>query len=367
MPCNARDQTKDEDYARSLMSEPILLQALKRKKIARTPVWVMRQAGRYLPEYRAARAKAKDFLTLCKTPALAKEVTMQPLRRFELDAAIVFSDILTIPDAMDLGLYFVDGAGPCLKFPITTVDNLENFDNDKIIRRLDYVMETLQLVRAELPQTVPLIGFAGSPFTIACYMIEGKSSRSFSKMLRLMYENEQDAHKLLNFLQNVISLYLKAQIQAGAQVIMIFDTWGGLLSPAKYLEFSLKYIQPIITDIKKTYLDIPIILFSKGVNTMFADIVNTNVDAISVDWTLDLGYVRRLGQGKIAVQGNLDPTVLLTNARVIETEVKKVLHAFGKGEGHVFNLGHGITPDVPPENLKAMIDAVRIWSPHYHE
>lgn len=364
------DKTKDAGYTSDQIFKSLLLQALKRKKIERTPVWVMRQAGRYLPEYLAVRAKAKDFLTLCKTPALAKEVTLQPLRRFELDAAIVFSDILTIPDAMDLGLYFAEGEGPCFKHPITSFDCLDDFDGDKIIKRLDYVMETVERVRTELPATIPLIGFSGSPFTLACYMVEGKSSRSFSKMLKIMYENEQGAHKLLDYLQKIISLYLKAQIRAGAQVVMIFDTWGGLLSPANYLDFSLHYMQKIIADIKETQSDAectPVLLFSKGVNTMIADMVKTNVDAIGVDWTADLGEVRRLGQDKIAIQGNLDPAVLLTNAKVIEAEVRKVLHSFGKGSGHIFNLGHGITPDVPPENVKAMIDAVRKWSPGYHE
>ncbi|OGV27601.1 MAG: uroporphyrinogen decarboxylase [Legionellales bacterium RIFCSPHIGHO2_12_FULL_37_14] len=349
------------------MVEPLLLRALRREKVERTPVWIMRQAGRYLPEYRKLRAQATNFLTLCQTPSLAKEVTLQPMRRFSLDAAIVFSDILTIPAAMGLGLDFVEGEGPCFASPLTSVDNLAAIDAFKLIERLGYVMETINLVRAELPLNIPLIGFAGSPFTLACYMVEGKSSRSFSKMLSWVYARTQDTHTLLNFLASIIGLYLKAQIEAGAQVIMLFDTWGGLLNPVNFTEFSLNYMQKIIADVKMAFPTIPIILFSKGIGSMLELVMASSADAIGVDWTVDLGYARRLAKGKTALQGNLDPAVLLTNEKVIEVEVKKVLQAYGKGEGHIFNLGHGITPDVPWENVKIMLDAVQRLSPSYHE
>jgi uroporphyrinogen decarboxylase len=348
------------------MQDALLIRSLRRQPVERTPVWVMRQAGRYLPEYRQVRALAKDFLNLCKTPKLAAEVTLQPLKRFDLDAAIVFSDILTIPDAMGLGLQFVEGEGPVFTAPLKDVDHLDTIDLPALIQRLDYVMETIQLVRALLPPNQPLIGFSGSPWTLACYMVEGASSRSFSKMLRMMYMRPNDAHKLLSWLAETTALYLSAQIQAGAQVAMIFDTWGGLLSPLNYQLFSLQYLQKIVCAIQAKHPAIPIVLFTKGVGINLSALAALGADAIGVDWTMDLHLARQLVGKTCALQGNLDPAVLLTDPATIETEVKRVLASFGKGSGHVFNLGHGITPEVPPEHLNVMIEAVHRWSPEYH-
>jgi uroporphyrinogen decarboxylase len=349
------------------MQEALFIRALRRQAVERTPVWVMRQAGRYLPEYRQIRAVAKDFLTLCKTPKLATEVTLQPLKRFELDAAIVFSDILTIPDAMDLGLHFIEGEGPVFKHPLTDISLLNKIDPAVLIQRLDYVMEAIQLVRASLSPQTPLIGFSGSPWTLACYMVEGGSSRSFSKMLRWMYARTSETQMLLSWLAETVVHYLSAQIQAGAQVAMIFDTWGGLLSPMHYQLFSLQYMKKIVTSLQQIHPGIPIILFTKGVGLNLLDLAAAGSDAIGVDWTVDLHWARAQVGERVALQGNLDPAVLLTNPQVIETEVKRVLEAYGEGSGHVFNLGHGITPDVPPEHLQVMIEAVRRWSPAYHE
>lgn len=349
------------------MQEALFIRALRRQAVERTPVWVMRQAGRYLPEYRQVRTVAKDFLTLCKTPKLATEVTLQPLKRFELDASIVFSDILTIPDAMDLGLHFIEGEGPVFKRPLTDISVLNDIDPAGLIQRLDYVMETVQLVRASLPPTIPLIGFSGSPWTLACYMVEGGSSRTFSKMLTWMYAKASETQRLLSWLADTVSYYLSAQVEAGAQVAMIFDTWGGLLSPMHYQLFSLQYMKKIVAALQSRHPDIPIILFTKGVGLNLLELAGAGADAIGVDWTIDLHWARTQVGQRVALQGNLDPSVLLTNPHVIEAEVKRVLEAYGKGSGHVFNLGHGITPDVPPEHLQAMVEAVKRWSPAYHE
>lgn len=347
--------------------DTLLIKALLRKPVPYTPIWVMRQAGRYLPEYREVRARAGDFMTLCQTPKLACEVTLQPLRRFDLDAAIVFSDILTIPDALGLGLYFVEGEGPCFKSPLETPSALKPLAKETLLARLDYVMETVSLVRSSMPKHLPLIGFSGSPWTLACYMAEGRSSRTFSKLLRWMYVDSEATHLLLNALTDAVIYYLEAQIQAGANVLMVFDTWGGLLTPFHYQHFSLKYMQMITRYFQTHYPHVPLILFTKGGSRVVTSLAEAGAAAVGLDWTVDLQWARQAVGSKVALQGNLDPAVLLTNPRCIESEVRRLLEAYGKGSGHVFNLGHGITPDVPPEHVAVLVDAVHRLSKEYHE
>lgn len=349
----------------SNVSESVFMRALKRKAVPRTPVWIMRQAGRYLPEYRKIREQAGDFLSLCKNPDLACEVTLQPLRRFSLDAAILFSDILTIPDAMGLGLSFLEGEGPRFQFPLQTVQSIEQLaiPDEDVLR---YVMDAARLIRREMPQDLPLIGFAGSPWTLACYMVEGGSSRDFKTILQLIYLEPKAAHVLLRKLTQAIFSYLEGQIQAGVNALMVFDTWGGILTSMHYQHFSLNYMAEIVEQLKYRYPDIPIILFTKGGGQWLNQMARTGCDALSLDWTCDLKAARlQLGE-QVALQGNLDPRVLLTNPECIRNEVQHVLAAFGPGEGHIFNLGHGITPDVPPEHVAAMVQAVRDLSPAYH-
>ncbi|QMT61013.1 uroporphyrinogen decarboxylase [Legionella sp. PC997] len=348
------------------LDQSLFLRALRRQPVERTPVWMMRQAGRYLPEYRKTRELAGDFLSLCKNPELACEVTLQPLRRYALDAAILFSDILTIPDAMGLGLYFSEGEGPCFQRPLhdlQAIVNLQIPETDS----LAYVMDAVQLIRREMPKELPLIGFAGSPWTLACYMVEGKSSRDFKRILRLIYTENEAAHMLLHKLAVSVANYLIEQIKAGVNSIMLFDTWGGILTPENYQKFSLSYMQYIVHQIKTHYPDIPVILFTKGGGQWLEKMLITRCDALGVDWTCDLGEARRRVGNQVSLQGNLDPSVLLTSQQCIREEVKKVLASFGAGSGHVFNLGHGITPDVPPEHVAAMIDAVHEFSPYYHQ
>jgi uroporphyrinogen decarboxylase len=346
-------------------ADSIFIRSLQRKPVERTPVWVMRQAGRYLPEYRQVRAQAGDFLTLCKTPELACEVTLQPLRRFALDAAIIFSDILTIPDAMGLGLRFVEGEGPQFDKPLRTVQAIDELPISSL-DDLDYVMQAIHLTRQALPIQMPLIGFSGSPWTLACYMVEGKSSRDFKRILRLMYDEPQAAHRLLQKLTIAVSDYLKAQIRAGANAIMVFDTWGGILSTTRYQEFSLYFMKAIVQDLKTHYPHIPVILFTKGGGQWLDEMARTGCDALGLDWMCDLHVARSKVGHQVALQGNLDPTVLLASPSTIRTEVHRVLASYGSGSGHVFNLGHGITPDVPPDHLAAMVEAVHEYSPVYH-
>ncbi len=351
------------------MSNPsnfLFIQSLLKEPVPRTPVWFMRQAGRYLPEYREVRTRAKDFLSLCKNPQLACEVTLQPLRRFALDAAILFSDILTIPDAMGLGLNFVEGEGPSFERPLNTPADIENLPDISIIDDLAYVIDAACLIRKEMPKELPLIGFTGSPWTLACYMVEGGSSRDFKKILSFMYLEPKAIHSLLTKLAKTIAAYLEAQILAGVNALMIFDTWGGILTTPNYIDFSLNYMEAIVKQIKTKYPNIPIILFTKGGGQWLQQMANTGCDALSLDWTCDLTLARESVGQKVALQGNLDPAVLLTNPECIRNEVKKILAAYGKGTGHVFNLGHGITPDISPQNVAAMVDAVHEFSPRYH-
>lgn len=348
-------------------SESLLLRALMRRPVPRTPVWMMRQAGRYLPEYRKIRKQAGDFLSLCKNPELACEVTLQPLRRYALDAAILFSDILTIPDALGLGLYFTEGEGPGFHHPLRSEEAIARLPDSGMPEELGYVMDAVRLIRQEMPAELPLIGFAGSPWTLACYMVEGSSSRDFKQMIKFMYNQPEVAHNLLQKLARIITAYLSQQVIAGANVLMIFDTWGGLLTPDNYQHFSLNYMSKIVNGLKQQHPEIPIILFTKGGSQYLEAINNTGCNAVGLDWTCDLRTARQRVGYRMALQGNLDPSVLLAKDAVIRQEVQKVLSSYGHGHGHVFNLGHGITPDVLPESVQVMIDAVREFSPAYHE
>jgi len=345
-----------------------LLKALLREPVDRTPVWIMRQAGRYLPEYLATRAEAGSFMQLCQTPELACEVTLQPLRRYDLDAAIIFSDILTIPDAMGLGLYFVAGEGPKFERPLSSRAEIEALPRPDISDSLRYVTDAVSLTRREIGGKVPLLGFSGSPWTLATYMIEGGSSKTFGKAKRLLYQDPNTAHVLLGKLAETVTDYLNAQIEAGAQGVQIFDTWGGALSFDAYREFSLSYLQQIVDGLKREHdgRKIPVILFSKGCNTQLEALADSGCDALGVDWTITLSEARRRVGDRVALQGNLDPSILLADHEVIRREVRRTLESFGPGEGHVFNLGHGITPDVDPDHLQALIAAVAEFSPALH-
>jgi uroporphyrinogen decarboxylase len=345
-------------------SQHCLIRALLRQPSERTPVWIMRQAGRYLPEYRATRSKAGDFLTLCKTPELACEVTLQPLQRFDLDAAIIFSDILTIPDAMGLGLYFTEGEGPKFHKPLKTLADIKALPILDPGTDLSYVMSAISLTRSELKNKVPLIGFAGSPWTLACYMLEGGNSREFRQIKTLLYQEPKTLHHLLNTLTKATSLYLNAQIAAGVQAIMIFDTWGGLLTTAAYQQFSLNYMTEIVTSLNRQR--VPIILFTKGGNLWLEKIALSGCDAIGLDWTIDIGLARQRLSNKVALQGNLDPAILFANPENIRSEVMNVLRSYGSGAGHVFNLGHGVSQFTSPENIKIFVDAVHELSPAFH-
>lgn len=348
------------------LNQSLFIRALRRQSVERTPIWMMRQAGRYLPEYRKVREQAGDFLSLCKNPELACEVTLQPLRRYAMDAAILFSDILTIPDAMGLGLYFAEGEGPCFSNPVQDIQAIKNLQVPEVGDSLAYVMNAVRLIRQEMPTELPLIGFAGSPWTLACYMVEGRSSRDFKRILKLIYTEPEAAHLLLHKLALSVGEYLVEQINAGVNAVMIFDTWGGVLTPANYQEFSLRYMQQIIQYIKATHPDVPVILFTKGGGQWLEKMLVTGCDALGLDWTCDLGEARQRVGAQVALQGNLDPAVLLTSENCVREQVQKVLASFGHGSGHVFNLGHGITPDVPPEHVAAMVEAVHEFSPFYH-
>lgn len=349
------------------LTHSLFIRSLNKKSVERTPVWMMRQAGRYLPEYRKTREQAGDFLSLCKTPDLACEVTLQPLRRFSFDAAILFSDILTIPDAMGLGLHFVEGEGPQFTNPLHTLQDIERLSIPNAADELSYVMDAVKLIRREMPGDLPLIGFSGSPWTLACYMVEGKSSRDFKRVLRLMYDEPASMHQLLTKLSHSVCDYLDQQVLNGVNALMIFDTWGGILSTLNYEEFSLNYMQNIVSHLKIKHPHIPIILFTKGGGKWLKLQSATGCDALGLDWTIELSAAREEVGERVALQGNLDPTVLLTSPACIRSHVKQILGSYGYGAGHVFNLGHGITPDVPPEHVQVMVEAVREFSPVYHK
>ena len=350
------------------LTNDTFIRALLRQPVDRTPVWMMRQAGRYLPEYRHIREQAGSFMALCTNPELACEVTLQPLRRFAFDAAILFSDILTIPDAMGLGLYFTEGEGPKFKHPLQTAADIEKLPQPDPAVELRYVIDTVSLIRKNLQGSVPLIGFSGSPWTLATYMVEGGSSKNFQKVKGLMYGQPQLMHVLLDKLARAVADYLNAQIMAGAQAVMLFDTWGGLLSTEDYSDFSLRYAKQVRAQLKTDYQgqQIPCILFTKGGGQWLENMADAGYDALGLDWQTDIRQARHRVGNKVALQGNLDPVALYASPEVIGEKVKTILHNYGSGSGHVFNLGHGILPDVNPEHVKALVDAVHQYSPHYH-
>lgn len=340
------------------------LRALLRQPTDHTPVWMMRQAGRYLPEYRALRRRAGGFLDLCRNPALACEVTLQPLARYDLDAAIIFSDILTVPDAMGLGLYFCEGEGPRFEHPVREEREILRLVAPDPYDRLRYVTDAIAQARRALNNRVPLIGFAGSPYTLACYMIEGGSSSDYRHIKTMLYARPDLLHRLLAVTSDAVTAYLNAQIEAGAQALMLFDTWGGNLSTAAYREFSLAYMQQIIAGLTRTHAGehIPVIVFTKGGGLWLEDIAACGCDAISLDWTINLAEARRRVGDRVALQGNLDPNVLFASSDIVAAEAFKVLESYGVGDtGHVFNLGHGISQYTPPENVAVLIETVHAY------
>lgn len=352
-------QLKNDRYLKALLREPVDM----------TPVWMMRQAGRYLPEYKATRAQAGDFMSLCRNADLACEVTLQPLRRYALDAAILFSDILTIPDVMGLGLSFGAGEGPKFARPIEHKIQVDNLPIPDPEGELQYVMNAVRTIRRELKGEVPLIGFSGSPWTLATYMVEGGSSKAFTKIKKMMYADPQILHALLDKLADSVTLYLNAQIKAGAQAVMVFDTWGGVLAHEEYKTFSLQYMQKIVEGLirENEGRRVPVTLFTKGGGLWLEAIADTGCDAVGLDWTVDIREAKKRVGHKVALQGNMDPSVLYAPAARIEQEVKNILAGFGKGSGHVFNLGHGIHQDVPTESPKVFVDAIHEFSKQYHK
>lgn len=344
------------------------LRALWREPVDVTPVWMMRQAGRYLPEYRATREQAGDFMSLCKTPELACEVTLQPLRRYAFDAAILFSDILTIPDALGLGLYFESGEGPKFKHTVNSPEAVDKLPDVDMADALSYVTEAVALIRRELNGSVPLIGFSGSPWTLATYMIEGGGSKDFRHAKSFMYNHPEAMHRLLDKLADCVTDYLNAQIRAGAQAVQIFDTWGGILTPTAYQDFSLRYMEKIVANLIKESegRKVSVILFTKNGGQWLESMAETGCQALGLDWTTDIGDARSRVGAKVALQGNMDPSILYAEPDSIRAEVKHILTAFGPGEGHVFNLGHGITPEVNPDHVSAFVDAVHEYSAPFH-
>jgi uroporphyrinogen decarboxylase len=353
----------------TVLKNDTFIRALLKQPVEHTPVWMMRQAGRYLPEYRKVREQAGSFLDLCTNPELACEVTLQPLRRFDFDAAILFSDILTIPDAMGLGLYFTEGEGPKFTHPVRTAADVNKLPIPDPDTDLRYVVDAVRLIRKTLQGSVPLIGFSGSPWTLATYMVEGGSSKSFQKVKGMMYEQPKLMHVMLDKLAQSVAAYLNAQIEAGAQAIMLFDTWGGMLTTEDYLEFSLYYAKQVRAQLK-TNVDgqqIPTILFTKGGGLWLEAMADSGYDALGLDWQTDIGWARHRVGDKVALQGNMDPISLYASPDVIAEKVKAILHKYGAGSGHVFNLGHGILPDMNPDHVKAMVDAVHQHSRAYHQ
>jgi uroporphyrinogen decarboxylase len=345
------------------LKNDLLLRALLREPTPRRPIWLMRQAGRYLPEYRATRARAGGFLEMCTNPEIACEITLQPVDRYPLDAAILFSDILTIPHAMNLGLEFEAGEGPKFERPVRSAADIDKLGVPDPGRELKYVVDAVARVRRELKGRVPLIGFGGSPWTVATYMVEGGSSKTFGVIKRMMYEAPRELHRLLELLAQSTILYLNAQIAAGAQAVMLFDTWGGVLTPAQYEEFSLRYMAQIVDALTRSSEGrrVPNIVFTKGGGASLDKIAGIGCDAAGVDWTTDLSRARQAVGGRVALQGNLDPSALFAPPEVLRTETLRVLESYGPGPGHVFNLGHGITPDVDPERVALLVKTVQEW------
>ena len=344
------------------------LRALLRQPTEYTPLWMMRQAGRYLPEYCATRKRAGSFLQLCKSPGMATEVTLQPLDRFPLDAAILFSDILTVPDAMGLGLYFSEGEGPKFERPLRDEAAIKALRVPDIGTDLKYVTDAVSQIRRALDGRVPLIGFSGSPWTLSCYMVEGGGSDDYAKVKTLMYKEPKLMHHILDITAQAVTAYLNAQIEAGAQAVMIFDSWGGALSHGAYHEFSLAYMQRIVAGLikEKDGVKIPNIVFTKGGGLWIESIAGIGCDAVGLDWTMDIGVARQKVGDKVALQGNIDPAVLFATPEAIRNEVEKVLASYGYGSGHVFNLGHGISQFTNPDNAAALVAAVHELSRKYH-
>ncbi|MEE9352080.1 MAG: uroporphyrinogen decarboxylase [Thiotrichaceae bacterium] len=347
-------ELKNDRFLRALLKEPV----------DKTPVWIMRQAGRYLPEYRATRAKAGSFMDLCENADLACEVTLQPLERYDLDAAILFSDILTIPDAMGLGLYFSEGEGPKFKSPLTTAAQVKALGIPDPEDELRYVMNAVRTIRRELDGRVPLIGFSGSPWTLSTYMVEGSSSKDFAKIKGMMYSEPATLHMLLEKLAESVTQYLNAQIRAGAQAVMIFDTWGGSLTPETYKTFSLDYMARIVEGLEREAdgRKVPVVLFTKGGAQWLETMADTGCDALGLDWTINISEARQRVGDRVALQGNMDPSVLYSNPDAIRAQVKQIIDDYGEGSGHVFNLGHGIHQHIDPDNVKVLVDAVHEFS-----
>ncbi|PPJ43381.1 MULTISPECIES: uroporphyrinogen decarboxylase [unclassified Pseudoxanthomonas] len=345
------------------------LRALRREPVDCTPVWLMRQAGRYLPEYRATRKEAGSFLGMAKNPEIACEVTLQPLRRYDLDAAILFSDILTVPDAMGLGLYFVEGEGPKFERTVRSAADAAKLGVPDMETELRYVMDAVRVIRRELDGKVPLIGFSGSPWTLACYMVEGGGSKDFARIKAMALNEPAALHRLLSVNTDAVIAYLAAQRAAGAQALQVFDTWGGVLSPAMYREFSLPYLQRIAHELDRGEgaERTPLILFGKGTAAYLEALAATGAEGVGVDWLIELGDAARRTGGKVALQGNLDPATLYGSPEAIRAEVKRTLDSYrdgngGSREGHVFNLGHGMSPDMDPEHVAVLVDAVHTFS-----
>jgi len=350
------------------LKNDLFLRALLRQPVPYTPVWIMRQAGRYLPEYNATRKRAGSFLGLAKNPDFATEVTLQPLSRFPLDAAILFSDILTVPDAMGLGLYFAEGEGPRFERTVRDEAAIAALRVPEPRENLGYVLDAVRQIRGALGGSVPLIGFSGSPYTLACYMIEGGGSDDFRTIKTMLYARPDLLHRILEVNTQAVIAYLNAQIEAGAQAVMLFDTWGGVLSDAAYRRFSLEYLRRVVAGLHREWNGeaVPNIVFTKGGGLWLEDIAGTGCNAVGLDWTVSLDAARRRIGDRVALQGNLDPAVLFSDPANIRAEVSAVLKQFGKGEGHVFNLGHGISQFTPPAHVGALVDAVHELSPAYH-
>jgi len=343
------------------LKNDLLLRALLRQPTPRRPVWLMRQAGRYLPEYRKTRARAGGFLAMCTNPQIACEITLQPVDRYPLDAAILFSDILTIPHAMNLGLNFETGEGPTFAHPVRTPADIDKLRVPDPGSDLKYVVDAVALIRRELDGRIPLIGFAGSPWTVATYMVEGGGSKGFGLIKRMLYESPAELHRLLKLLAEATVGYLNAQIGAGAQAVMLFDTWGGVLTPAQYAEFSLHYMAEVVAALTRESEGrrVPNIVFTKGGGAWLPAIAAIGCDALGVDWTTDLKDARRAVGDRVALQGNLDPSALFASPEVLRKETLRVLESYGTGAGHVFNLGHGITPDVDPDRVAVLVQTVQ--------